>query len=623
MLRAALLAVALLYSGFAPAEKTPATAQKAGDAEQPCSDYEHSFPSCGISKAERNQATQHYKQGLKQAKRGKFEDALKETEAALKLSPRDVVYNAAVKELKEKVAAESLREGNQAVLNGDSGGALKAFRRAVEVAPDNDYAQQRLRDAFPAPEVSSFARLEIESGETRLKPDSGTRSFDFKGSSPELLAQFTKAFGVTAEQQGLTPRTLRLKLDNVGWETGANIVAHLCKVLFIPLDEHRVLIANDTDENRRELTRMVLRTFKVHGGDGSAQSLTDLTTALRVLFDLRFITPNPAQQTIVVRAPQPTMDAVAEFLEGMNQLQPTVMLEIKVFQVSSSFTRDLGYDAPTAFTVFNVGTELNNLKNSSAYQEAIAALQASGQTVNAQTILAALLASSGFSSSLLSQPFATFGGGITLSAVTIPSTSLHFSGNRSLARTVDQILLRAADGKAATMKIGERYPIVNIQYAASNTTSSLLNSLGISTGAVAGATVPSPQVNYEDIGLVLKTTPHVHGSLVSLEYEMTMRALGATQSNGLPLITNREIRGTISTDDDTPVVIAGMVDKDETRSMTGYPVISSIPILGQALSIENKEYNYDELLVVMTPHVVHARSEGTNNWIRVPTNVPK
>ncbi len=60
---------------------------------------------------------------------------------------------------------------------------------------------------------------------------------------------------------------------------------------------------------------------------------------------------------------------------------------------------------------------------------------------------------------------------------------------------------------------------------------------------------------------MLKATPNVHGKLISLDYELAVRALGATEANGLPDITNREMKGTISTDDGESVVLAGLVEK--------------------------------------------------------------
>lgn len=619
MLAALLLAVALLIPGSLFAQETAA---KSDASVQPCSDYEKSFPPCGIPETDQKKARTIYQQGEKLARKKQFDLALLKLQAARAISPLDTVYASAEKAIEEKLVAEELRKGNQAMLTGDTNDALTAFRRAIEIDPENEYARQRLHDALPAPEEFAAALLRPRLGETRLEPMPEVHSFEFKGSSPQALEQFAKLFGVaTVQDQGLTSRNVRIKLDDVSWETGSQILQRVCKVLMIPLSEHQVLLANDSEENRRDLTPMNLRTFYSLGGS-TPQELTELTTALRVLFDLRFITPDAAQGTIVIRAPQQTMDAVTAFLENLQDDQPTVMLEVQVFQISTTFNRDLGTSVPNDFTVFNVSSEINSLVSSSSYQQIVAALVASGQTVNATTILAALLASSASTSSVLGQPFGTFGGGLTLSGVTIPTGTAHFSDNRSLARTVDDVLLRAEHGKAATMKVGERYPIVSSLFSATNPATSLLASLGIGTAATGTTTVPTPQFSYEDLGLVLKATPQVHGKLISLDYELTVRALGATEANGLPDITNREMKGTISTEDGEAVVVAGLVDKSEMASINGIPGIAEIPVLGNVLSVQTKEHSADELLVVIKPHITSERTHG-GSYIRVPTNIPK
>jgi type II secretory pathway component GspD/PulD (secretin) len=660
MLRSALLAVALLIpgtmqawqdtagsSGQQTAAQTPETgagqravgrqsfaagyaatdaAPAAGARVEVCSDSERGFPPCGIPKADKRKARALYEQGLKLARRQQFDEALMKLKAARAISPLDVVYQTVEKALAEKVVATELTKGNQAMQQGDTKAALEMFRHAVEIDPSNEYAEQRLRDVLPAPEEFSPMMLRMGMGETRLQPKEGVQDFEYRGPSTGALEKFGSMFGISTitDQSGVTARDVRIKLDGVDWETGSQIVQRLCKVMMVPLSEHQVLLANDTEENRRDLTRMSLRTFYAQGGSTPAE-LTELVTALRVMFELRFITPNASAGTIVIRAPQSTLDAVARFLDDIRDDEPSVMLEVKVFEVSTTFSKDLGTSVPNDFTVFNIPSELNSLVSSSTYQQIVAALTASGQTVNATTILAALLASASSSSSgtanPLSQPFGVFGGGQTLTGVTVPTTSLHFSNTNSIARSMDDVLLRAEHGKAATMKVGERYPIVSSTFAATSAASSLLASIGLSSTA-SSTTVPTPQFTYEDLGLVLKAMPKVQGKLISLDYELTVRALGATQSNGLPLLTNREVKGTISTEDGEQVVIAGLLDKEETAAINGIPVLSAIPVLGKAFSVETKENDADELLIVMRPVITSGRRrQGV--YVPVPMNVPK
>lgn len=167
MLAAVLLAVALLIPGFLFGQESAANASNAANnaasgvaindastaaSAQPCSDYEKSFPSCGIPKAEQKRARTIYEQSQKLAAKRQFDLALMKLKAARAISPLDIVYASSQKTLEKKLSAEALREGNQAMLAGDTDSALAAFRQAVEVDPANEYAIQRLHDALPLPE---------------------------------------------------------------------------------------------------------------------------------------------------------------------------------------------------------------------------------------------------------------------------------------------------------------------------------------------------------------------------------------------------------------------------------------------------------------------------------------
>ncbi len=587
----------------------------------PCSDHDESLHSCGVSGEDRHKAEDLYRKAAKLARHGQFEQALANLQAALAISPHDTFYTTAAQALRQKVAALRLRQGNAAIEKGDAASALADFRGAQQLDPGNEYAAERLRDVLPAPAPAGTKFLPADLGELRLEPTPGVHNFEFRGPSPAVLQKFAALFGIaTIADDGLTPRNVRITLDNVDWETGSKLLAKTAKILLVPLSEHQVLLANDTAENRTRYIDMSLQTFYAQGGS-TPQQLTELTSALRVLFDLRFVTADPAQGSIVVRAPAPTLQAVARFLDDLQDDQPIVMLEIDVFEVSTVFSKDLGISTPDQFSVFNVTSEIEKLTSGSNFQEILAALAASGQSLNASTILAALLATG--SSSPLAQPFATFGGGLGLTGVTIAATNLHLNGTDSLARTVDQVLLRSEHGNAATMKVGERYPIVTTEFSAATATTSLLSSFGINAAAAIGATsIPTPQFSYDDLGLVLKATPQLRGKIISLDYELTLRSLGTTQAVGPPVLNNRETKGSISTEDGKGVVIAGIVDKGETSAINGYPLISSIPVLGKLFSVETKEKTSDELLIIVTPHVTReSRQRGV--YIPVPMNVPK
>ena len=114
-----------------------------------------------------------------------------------------------------------------------------------------------------------------------------------------------------------------------------------------------------------------------------------------------------------------------------------------------------------------------------------------------------------------------------------------------------------------------------------------------------------PSFNYEDLGLSVKAKPFVNSSsVVSLQLEMQVRALGTTSLNGVPVITNREYKGSIGLLDGEPAVIAGSVTHSEQRSLSGIPGLGQVPALNRVTATNSKQEMDDELLVVITPHIV-------------------
>jgi tetratricopeptide (TPR) repeat protein len=96
----------------------------------PCSDHEEGIPSCGVSSADHQKADGLYRKAVKLARHGQFEQALEQMQAALAISPHDVVYATAAQGLRQKVVAIQLRQGNQAVEKGDAASALASYPRA-------------------------------------------------------------------------------------------------------------------------------------------------------------------------------------------------------------------------------------------------------------------------------------------------------------------------------------------------------------------------------------------------------------------------------------------------------------------------------------------------------------
>ena len=617
---------AILATSAIAQEQMPVPVQQEPNTIKECSDTPNSgFPSCNVSKKDQKAAKKYFESGLKYRKSGSLPEALESFKRAAHLNPADVEYITAREIVKQQLVYATLERANQDFNSGRKIEAMAGFSYAMEIDPKNEFAKQRVLEALGSTPKLKPALLEDRlsaAREIHADPKPITKDFKFRGQSTELMNQVAAAYGITASiDESVKPRPVRMEVQGVDFDTAMGIVTKLTKTFWTPLSTKMVLFAADTEPNRRTLERTAMRTFYVPEAT-TPQALNDLVNVMRVLFEVRFITQNTGASTITVRAPSPVLDAVSRWFESLSDGRPQVSLDVQTFAVSHSFARQIGVSVPQNFQLFNIPTEAAKLLGNQSIQDIINQLVSSGAINQANTtaisaLIAQALGQSG--SSLLSSGFAVFGGGITLMALSLGSSSFHFNQSTSDVQTLEHLTIPASQGNAATIKIGERYPILNSSFAP------IFNSAAISQVLQNGSfQAPFPSFNYEDLGIDLKATPQIHRDTeVTLEVELQMRQLGTQTLNGAPVISNREYKGAITLKNGEPAVLAGMTSRSDQRSVNGMPFFSRIPLAGLAFSEHDKSIDESELLIIITPHITRMVDEKGPLEMVMPATMQK
>lgn len=133
----------------------------------------------------------------------------------------------------------------------------------------------------------------------------------------------------------------------------------------------------------------------------------------------------------------------------------------------------------------------------------------------------------------------------------------------------------------------------------------ILSPASLFSNAGAGvAQQPYPGAQYEDLGVKVKATPTTHpNDEVTLQLEFEIRALAGSAINGIPILTNRTISQTVRIKEGEPTVIAGLLDNQETRTLTGLPGFANLPGgVGYLFGQRNATAQDTEMLIVITPH---------------------
>jgi type II secretory pathway component GspD/PulD (secretin) len=575
---------------------------------------------CNPSHHDLKEAKAAFARGVKLQKKDP-EQAYHELEQAAQLVPRNVEYLTARESARQQLVYTHIQRGNVEMEAGKQVEALADFRDALNLDPANSFAQERVRDSLgdSLPQVSAPPTVVEQSPVMRLSPNLNRASFHFRGDSKELLTAIATAYGVSAQvEDSVTSRRVNFNIDDVDFYQAMPIAQQMTRTFWTPLGEKQMLIASDTPENRRQYERMVMRKFYIPGATSTPAALNDITNLLRNLFDLKLITPSAASSTLLVRGPQNVLDAATQFLQGLDSSRPQVMLDVHVYQVNHTLTRNIGVHIPYQFKMFNIpaaalaalgGQNIQDLINQLISSGAIN--QANNSAISA--LLAQLQGQQSQQNSIFSQPLATFGGGKTLMGVSLDQLSAQLSLNQGYIQTLDHATLRVSQGNDASFRMGSRYPILNASFAPVFNTAAISQVLQNNSFQAA-----FPSFSYEDLGLTIKAKPSItSNSNVSLQLEISLRALAGPSFNGVPVIGNREYKGSITLLDGEPAVVAGEVTHTETLALSGIPGLGQFPGLNKITASNSKQFEDDELLLVITPHIT-SRSMGQNSEVYLP-----
>ena len=560
---------------------------------------------CIPTKKDLKDSREAFDHGVKLHNKQRLEEAFVQFDEAARLNPQNIQYLAAREAVKAKLVFQHIERGNLLLLQDARLRAAAEFKAAVDLDPDNKFASERLQEATreAAPVLSKASLLPaLESTEIHLQPTESRATFHFSGDTHSLFTQLASAYSLRLQFDDSVPsRPVVFNVDDVDFFTALKLACRVSKTMWAALDTTQVFIAADTPENHKRYDRMLLQTFLLPA-HSSPQEATELITTMRNMFELRFVSSGQTANTVEVRGPAAAVRACARLMEQLGNPRPQVMFDIRVFQISHQLTRNIGVHIPNTFNLYNIpAAALAGLGGQSLQQLINQLISSGGINQLGNTALSGLLSQlGGQQNSIFSQPLATFGGGLTFMGLSLDQFSAALSVNESWVRSLENMSIRSGQGSDASFHLGERFPILNASYAP------IFNSPQIS--AVLGNQSyipPFPSVSYEDLGLNVKVKPTVHGDgSITLQLEMQVRSLTGQSDNGVPVISNREYKGSITLKDGEPAFVAGEISRTDTLSMSGIPGLGAVPGLNQAMVSNSKQENQDELMIAITPHVL-------------------
>jgi general secretion pathway protein D len=593
----------------APADATPAPATPTA---APAFSAAPTPSSRQVRKAE-----EFYAQAVRAMEKGDVDEAEKAFAKAAKADPTNHDYAVDLEIARQHSVAKLIQDANKAKMTGHPEVARAKLAEALTLDPKNQDVAQHIDDLanLAVPPSDNFTVTFAPPIE--LTPKAGKQSFHLKTTEQEVLRRVLEAYGIRMVDDGsLATKTVRFDVDDVDFPQAAKLLSLSTGSFMVPLDPIRVMVAKDNKDNHTKYDRMSLETIRLPGL--TAAEFSDMANLARNVLGIQQAAVQAELGTLTVRAPAASLAALNRTLADLLDGKSEVLLDVKIYEVENTKTRLYGIQLPQTTTVFNVSTELNSVlaQNSSLVQQIISSGLANAGDFAA--IAAILIASGEVTGSILTQPFATFGNGLTLTGLSNAGITGNLSFNAADTRSLDQLQIRLDDNAEGTIKNGTRYPITTSSYSSIAATSvnipgitsaglsSVLSGLGISANSLSSVQ-PIPQVQYEDLGLTFKVTPRIErNDDVVLKLDLKIQALQGASLNGLPVLTNRSYTADIHLRGGASALVVGNLSRQESNAVSGTPGLTELPGF-TPLSSTTKEYDVSNLAILVTPHILRRR----------------
>jgi general secretion pathway protein D len=542
-----------------------------------------------------------YREAETAAQLGKWDDAVLHYLKALEEDPNNISYKSSLLRAKMEASRMHLRKGEEYEKAGVVERALVEYQQAVQLDPTNQYAAAQLEHVRQLYHAQRQGRGQ-ETIEQMKKKSSGSRpqppvlnprsnnpislEFPQQVSIFQIYRALGQAFGINILfDPNLKDQEIAIELKDVTAQAALETLMRTSGHFYKVMDEHTIIVAQDTPQNRRIYEDLVIQTFFL-----SNSEVKDMMTILRSLVDARKIASNEQLNAIILRDTADRVKVAEKIIETNDKSKAEVVIDVELLQVNSNRVRDLG----VSLSNYAVGQRLDL-----------------GGTAGGGT----------------GGTGGTTQGGIRFSdlefinqsnwILTVPSFLYEFVKSNTEAQLLAKPQLRITEGEKASLTIGDRVPIPLTTFNTQNVGGQ-------------GGIIPITSFQYQDVGIRIDIEPRVHHNrevTLKLKVEVSNLSGSVAGSGGQeqPIIGTRAIESTIRLQDGETNFLAGLIRNDQSTSEQGVPGLSEIPILGRLFSNKRTDAQRTDVILTLTPHIVRSAEITAEDlqpiWVGTEQNI--
>jgi general secretion pathway protein D len=313
------------------------------------------------------------------------------------------------------------------------------------------------------------------------------------------------------------------------------------------LDEDTLLIYPNTPAKANEYREMVVRTFYLSNAD-----VNKVAQTVRTIAKARDVVVDDKLNLLIVRDSAEVVRLAEKLVAAQDVVEPEVMLELEVLEVSVSRLLEMGISWPSS-------------------------------------VLATIAGAAGKPGQLTLDEFRNRNSALVTLNISDPALAARLRSQKGDANLLANPRVRVRNKQSAKVLIGERVPV-------------------FTTTATANVGT-SESVNYLDVGLKLEIEPTVAvdnevAMKMALEVSNILETITRTSGTQAYRLGTRNTSTTLRVRDGETNILAGLIQRDERRSNTGVPGFNELPLVSKLFGSAQDSDTRTEIVLLVTPRIV-------------------
>jgi len=311
--------------------------------------------------------------------------------------------------------------------------------------------------------------------------------------------------------------------------------------------------------------RLTSRIYRIYYAD-----VTEVEKALSKFISQRgSLSSSPATSNIIVTDTETKIKAIDKFIEEIDRITPQILVEVRIYDITSQDTLDLGVQWEAGrrnnITGAGIGTLGENLTSGSRNP---------------------------FLSGLFDNATGETGAGVT--------GALRFGWLNS-GIDIDMVLRAQKEYIQAKLLANPRILVLDNEKALFDIVREIpYTETTVSTG---GST---ETVKFKPVGVKLEVTPHVtRDGMLRLDITPEFSVVVGTLVAGtVPTVDTRKVNTIALVKDGQTVVLGGLRKKDVSQQINKIPLLGDLPLVGALFRFEGEDTVNSEIVVFITPRII-------------------